>query len=125
MKKQANIRNFRIGEQVVDARGIRCGGPTNHTVNFVSLAQEKLGQIATVLASDTGNESFFHAQSFRLVSSRIGKDSSNLQGFASNLGHLFQQNKAKDPTQSVNRVPQRVKEELNLVAKGFELVNRI
>ena len=49
-----------IGVNVVDPLGVERGGPTNNTVDLVSLFEQKLGEIRSILTSDTSDKCAFH-----------------------------------------------------------------
>jgi hypothetical protein len=51
---------FGILIEVINPTGIEGRGPANHAVNFVSLREQKLGEITAILTCDTRDERFFH-----------------------------------------------------------------
>ena len=60
MQEQRLIVDFRIRAKMVYPLPIETGRPPDDAVDLVSLAQEKLGQIASVLARDSRYQCFFH-----------------------------------------------------------------
>ena len=49
-----------FGQQMVDTAGVGDGGAADNAVDLVALFQQELGQIAAVLARDTGDQCFLH-----------------------------------------------------------------
>jgi hypothetical protein len=52
-----------ILEQVIDEVGVERRGASDKAVHLVTLVQQELGQVRTVLSSNSSYEGFFHADS--------------------------------------------------------------
>jgi hypothetical protein len=63
MKEQFGVRIVRIHIKVVDSRGIETRRPPNEPMDDVTLAQQQLREVGTVLASDSRDQSSFHYDS--------------------------------------------------------------
>jgi hypothetical protein len=55
VQEEAPFRDMRVLIQVVDALRVQQGTAPLDTVHLVSLGEEKLGKIGTILAGDTGD----------------------------------------------------------------------
>ena len=53
--------DVRVAVKVIDPAGVKSGSAANHTVDFVALGEQELGEIRTVLPRDAGDKCFFHA----------------------------------------------------------------
>jgi hypothetical protein len=63
VQKHSHAVDVRIGVKVIDAGSVERAGAPNDSVDFVTFLKQKIGKITSVLASDSGNESFFHSMS--------------------------------------------------------------
>jgi len=45
---------------MIDSRGVERAGATDDPVNFVTLFEQELGEITSVLTSNAGDERLFH-----------------------------------------------------------------
>ena len=62
MEEEADAVDVRIPVKVIDAARVERRGPANHAVDLIAFVEQQLGEIGTVLASDAGDERFFHAE---------------------------------------------------------------
>jgi hypothetical protein len=60
MEKKTGSVFMRVHIEMVNAPGIEGAGPAYQTMHFITLGQEKLGQIAAVLASYACNQGFLY-----------------------------------------------------------------
>jgi hypothetical protein len=58
VQTQGRFRLVRIGIDVIETIGIESRGAADDPVNFVSLAEQELGEIGAVLPCDAGDERF-------------------------------------------------------------------
>lgn len=62
MKGQSLILLMRILIKMINAAGVETTGTPLDAMHGISLLQQQLGQIGTILACDTGNEGNFHCR---------------------------------------------------------------
>ena len=60
MKNQARISVMGVLIEVIDTTGVEAAGPALDPVHLVALLQQKLGQIAAILACDPSDQRLFH-----------------------------------------------------------------
>ena len=57
---QVTVMQGNLVHDMVNTGGVGDGSAADNAVNLVALLQQKLRQVGTVLAGDTGNKCFFH-----------------------------------------------------------------
>jgi hypothetical protein len=60
MHEEADMLFVEILVKMIHPGGIERRRPTLDTVDFVAFAKEEFSQVGTILAGNTGNQSFFH-----------------------------------------------------------------
>ena len=60
MQKQSCVAPMWIFIDRLEPLGVERRRPSNQPVNFIAFAEQKLSQIRAVLASNAGDEGFFH-----------------------------------------------------------------
>jgi hypothetical protein len=60
MQKKPNAVQVRIFVKMIDAGSIQGAGPANDAVNFVTLLQQQICEIGTILTGDAGDQRFLH-----------------------------------------------------------------
>lgn len=55
MQKHSSFGVVWITVEMVDSLGVECRSSTNDAVNFISLFQQEVGQMRTILACDAGD----------------------------------------------------------------------
>ena len=63
MKVKSCSGNVWVLEEVLNTVGVKRGSTSNKAVHFVTLVQQKFGQVRSVLASNSSYEGFFHVLS--------------------------------------------------------------
>src|ERR1051325_3643578 len=84
MKFEGRLVGVRIRVDVIQAAGVESTGPANDAVDLVSLGQQKLGKIRTVLSCDTCNQRFLrHRKEAQasLTRRRKASQSARAEGF--------------------------------------------
>src|SRR6266542_410452 len=56
MEEKLPVRDMRVLVDVIDARRVERGGPTDNSMDLVSLREKQLGQIRAVLPGDSGDQ---------------------------------------------------------------------
>ena len=59
MQKEALVEDIRVAIQMVDSKRIERTGTADDAVNDISFAEEELGEIASILAGDSGDKGDF------------------------------------------------------------------
>jgi hypothetical protein len=60
VKEELHAVDMRVAVKVVDAARVEGRGAADDPVHLVTLRQQQLGEVGTVLAGDAGNQGFFH-----------------------------------------------------------------
>ena len=70
-----------ISVKVVDTRSVEGRGPSDDTVNFVTLGKKKLSQVRTILTGDTSNQCTFNLKLGVKMENSLGNDFNIVSGW--------------------------------------------
>ena len=60
MQKQSHAVDVGIGIKMINAGSVEGAGAANNAMDFVTLLQQQIGQITSILTGDAGDERPFH-----------------------------------------------------------------
>ena len=60
MELEAGFFDVWVLVNMIHPFSVEQGGPPFDAVNFISLLEQKLGEVGTILSGDTGDQCFFH-----------------------------------------------------------------
>ena len=60
MQRQFGPVGMAVKIQVINPAGVKGRGAANDAVHLVALGEQQLGEVRTILASDAGDQCFFH-----------------------------------------------------------------
>jgi len=60
MEEHPDAVDMCIGVEMIDSGSVECAGPSDDAMHFVAFREKKIGQITSILATDSGDQSFLH-----------------------------------------------------------------